>query len=84
MFRFIEKNKAKCLLCGSIVLSPNDAPSQQRSCDCGKLTISGGATHLLRTGVAGKTYEELSVLNVSPDTCPEIREDIQDAPPDQK
>jgi hypothetical protein len=83
MFRFIKLNKARCLRCNSIVISRQETTSMDCHCDCGNLVISGGTTHLIRTGVLGKDYEELSVININQENCPEIKEDTQDPPPFQ-
>jgi len=81
MFRFIKTNKAKCLKCKSVVLSPADNPALECHCDCGNLCISGGTTHLVRSGTAGRDYEELSIISIDSGNCPEIKEDTQPAPP---
>jgi hypothetical protein len=63
MFRLFKINKAKCLYCDDILTSPSDKASQAITCSCGHLTISGGATALVRNGFANKDYKEMSLLN---------------------
>lgn len=82
MFRFVKVNKAKCLHCGDILISQAEAPSEKVSCSCGRLNISGGATSMLRSGILGKDYQEMSQLNFDRE-CPAVKEDVQDPPPDQ-
>jgi hypothetical protein len=57
----IQKNKAKCLHCGDIVISSPD--KKVDTCSCGKLTVKGGHSFIMRTGRRGIDYEELSFLN---------------------
>lgn len=84
MFRFIKLNKAKCLACGEILLSPLDRPAEEQVCGCGNLKMSGGSTHLVRNGYNGKTFQELSEINIDDRSCPNIKEDTQDPPPQMK
>lgn len=79
MLRFIKLNKARCNRCSETLISKPEAPSVKHTCGCGKLTMSGGATHLLRTGEPGQDYIELSVFDF--DGCPDIKEDVQTLPP---
>lgn len=83
MFRFIKINKAKCLYCNDIVISPLDSPSKICLCICKKLKISGGSTSLIRSGIQNKDYQELSNINFEGE-CPSVNEDVQDPPPEQE
>ena len=83
MFRFVKLNKAKCLKCGDIIVSPQENASANITCSCGHLVISGGATALVRKGEQGTDFEEMSKL-VFDGECPAVREDIQDPPPEQE
>lgn len=60
-YNIIQKNKAKCLHCGDIVLSTPE--KKVETCSCGKLTVKGGHSFIMRTGKRGIDYEELSFLN---------------------
>lgn len=55
----LEKNKAKCLHCGDILVSEDDFVE----CSCGRLRIGCGKALQFRTGVEGKDYKEMSVYN---------------------
>lgn len=82
-FRFIKVNKAKCRHCGDILISNTEdrkLASEQHTCSCGKLSMYGGGTSLVRTGIQGVDYDEMSVMNF--DDCPAVKEDVQN-PPDQ-
>lgn len=81
MLRFVKLNKAKCLHCGDIVISNPETPSLEEKCQCNKLIISGGSTHMIRNGKQGVDYQEMSQLSF--DDCPNIKEDTQDPPPHQ-
>lgn len=76
MFRFIKVNKAKCLNCGDILISKPESAGKEVTCDCGGLTISGGATHAHRRG---KNYKDLCELDFS--GCPEVSTEIPMPPP---
>lgn len=82
MFRFITVNKARCLKCNDVVVSNSDTAGTMESCSCGSLKISGGSTALVRNGIPGKDYEELSKMNFDGE-CPPVNEDTQDPPPEQ-
>ena len=82
MFRFVKVNKAKCLHCGDMLISESDKPSEVVTCGCGRLRISGGSTSMLRSGILGRDYKEMSQLNFDKE-CPAVKEDVQDPPPDQ-
>lgn len=83
MFRFVKQNKAKCLRCQDILISSPEEAGKDVTCSCGCLTISGGATALVRNGKQGRDYEELSTLNFNGE-CPKINEDTDDPPPEQE
>ena len=72
MFRFIKLNKAKCLRCNTVVISHEHSPSVVEVCDCGSLKISGGRTHMIRSGTAGRDYEELTIIEIDETNCPQI------------
>jgi hypothetical protein len=57
----IQKNKAKCLHCGDILISSPD--KKVETCSCGKVTVKGGHSFIMRVGKRGVDYEELSILN---------------------
>jgi len=78
MFRFIKLNKAKCLRCNSIVISQEHRPSDVEVCDCGSLKISGGRTHLIRNGTAGRDYEELTIIEINDQNCPDVNAETVD------
>ncbi len=59
-YNIIQKNKAKCLHCGDIVLSTPEKKIE--TCSCGKLTVKGGHSFIMRNGKRGVDYEELSVM----------------------
>jgi hypothetical protein len=59
-YNIIRKNKAKCLHCHDILISTPE--NKVKTCSCGILTISGGHSHIIRSGKRNKDYEELSVL----------------------
>ena len=65
--KFIKLNKAKCLLCNDILISPKDKADKMITCRCGNLTISGGSTHTYRKG---KNYQDMCILDFS--DCPEV------------
>jgi hypothetical protein len=73
-YEFIQSNKAKCLHCNDILIS--EETEIELKCTCGKLTISGGQSFLLRSGVQGKDYQEMS--DMSFDKCPGVNEDVQE------
>lgn len=79
MFRFIKSNKAKCKYCREVLISKHETLSEKITCGCGRLVMSGGCSHLLRTGEPGQDFEELSVFDF--DGCPEIKEEVQVLPP---
>jgi hypothetical protein len=60
-YNIIQKNKAKCLHCGDVIMSTPD--KKVETCSCGKLTVKGGHSYILRTGKRGVDYEEMSFLN---------------------
>src|SRR4051812_40758495 len=76
-YRFIKLNKAKCLLCNDILISPKESPGKLIVCRCGSLTISGGSTHTYRKG---KNYQDMCILDFS--DCPEVNTDTPIPPPD--
>jgi hypothetical protein len=75
-FRFIKLNRAKCLTCGDVLTSRKESASLDVTCSCGGLTISGGATHAIRTG---KNYKDMCILDFS--DCPEVATDVPVPPP---
>jgi hypothetical protein len=75
-FRFIKLNRAKCLTCGDTLISKSESASTPITCSCGGLTISGGATHSIRTG---KNYKDMCILDFS--DCPEVSIDTPIPPP---
>jgi hypothetical protein len=80
-YRFIKLNKARCLVCKDILISPPDKPEKLITCNCGGLTISGGATSLVRTAKKG-TYENLSQWDFT--GCPEVNTNTPMPPPGSK
>ena len=83
-FRFIKVNKAKCRHCSDVLVSNTEKrklAAEEHTCSCGKLTISGGGTALVRTGRQGIDYDEMSIMNF--DDCPAVLEGVQDPPPEQ-
>ena len=83
MFRFVKVNKARCLKCDDVLISPQDEAGKEVVCSCGSLKISGGATALVRNGSQGSDFEELSTL-VFDGECPAVNEEVQDPPPEQE
>jgi hypothetical protein len=75
-YRFIKLNKAKCLTCGDVLISKPETPAKEVSCNCGGLTIAGGATHTVRRGT---NYKDMCVLDFS--SCPDVSTSIPDVPP---
>jgi len=59
----IQKNKAKCLHCGDVLISSPD--KKVETCSCGKLTVKGGHSFIMRTGKRGVDYEEMSLFDYS-------------------
>jgi hypothetical protein len=80
-YRFIKLNKAKCLVCNDILISPPNKPEKLITCNCGNLTIYGGATSLGRTGKKG-TYENMSQWDFT--GCPAVNTDTPIPPPGSK
>jgi hypothetical protein len=76
-FKFIKLNRAKCLLCNDVLISPADKADKLVVCRCGNLTISGGSTHSYRKG---KNFQDMCVLDFS--ECPEVSTDTPIPPPD--
>jgi len=73
----IRINKAQCKHCGDILISTDE--DKKETCTCGKLTVDGGTSFLLRSGDRGTDYKELSELNFS--DAPAVRGDsIHDTP----
>lgn len=68
----ITKNKAKCLRCGDVVISSPDKKAD--TCSCGKLTVKGGHSFIMRTGKRDIDYTEMSVFNY--ENLPESNEKI--------
>lgn len=75
-FRFIKVNKAKCLTCGEILHSKPEEAGKEITCNCGGLTIAGGATHAYRKGT---NYKDMCILDFS--DCPEVATEIPMPPP---
>lgn len=65
--KFIKLNRAKCLVCNDIIISPKDKADKNIVCRCGNLTIAGGSTHSYRKG---KNYEDMCILDFS--ECPDV------------
>jgi hypothetical protein len=78
MYRFIKVNKAKCLECSDILISPPDKADKLITCRCGNLTISGGSTHKYRKG---KNYQEMCVLNFENEAPSTVKTDTPIPPP---
>lgn len=77
-YKFIKLNRAKCLLCEDILISPKEKPDKMVTCRCGELTISGGSTHTYRKGKINE-YKEMCVLDFS--DCPEVNTETPIPPP---
>jgi hypothetical protein len=73
----VKLNKAKCLICGDILISKES--NKLVSCTCGALTIAGGNHFLERRGT--NQYKELSDMADLTDINP--NENIGSAPPKQ-
>ena len=78
-YRFIKLNRAKCLLCNDILVSPADKADKLITCNCGNLTISGGSTHLYRKG---KNFENMCIIDFT--GFPEVKSDTAIPPPGSK
>jgi len=72
----VKLNKAKCLLCGDILISKE--PNKQETCSCGSLSISGGKYFLSRKG---EKFREMSQMIDLTELNP--NENIGTAPPKQ-
>ena len=70
-YNIIQKNKAKCLHCGDIVISSPEKKTE--TCSCGKLTVKGGTSFIMRTGKRDVDYKEMSTFNY--DAMPEVNEE---------
>jgi hypothetical protein len=57
----IKKNKAKCLHCGDVVSSTPE--EKVNTCSCGKLTVKGGLSFVMRNGKRDVDYKEMSVMD---------------------
>lgn len=58
----IIENKAKCKLCGDVVVSKDE--SLYVHCSCGALGVSGGSSSIMRLGHHNH-FKELSVKDYS-------------------
>lgn len=67
----IKINKAQCKHCGDILISTDE--DKKETCTCGKVTVDGGSSFLVRTGERGTDYKELSELNFG--DAPNVKED---------
>jgi hypothetical protein len=72
----LKLNKAKCLVCGDILISKES--NKLEVCSCGELSIGGGLYFLERRGTK---FKELSQMIDISDMNP--NENIGSAPPKQ-
>lgn len=56
----IFENKAKCLECGSVIISKNR--HDYVICNCGNLSVDGGSWYLKRGFKKEDSYEEQSIM----------------------
>ena len=55
----VFENKAKCKLCGDIIISQNR--HHNCTCSCGNLSVDGGSWYCKRSFYAEDSYIEMSV-----------------------
>ena len=77
---FIKINKIKCLHCGDILLSPSDEPEEVQKCSCGKCSCLGGSSTLMRKGIEGIDFKELSEYDLG-DYKGKVANEVADPPP---
>jgi hypothetical protein len=74
----VKLNKAKCLICGDVLISKD--VNKLETCSCGQFSISGGKHFIMRKGLEGKYREMSQMIDIS-DLNP--NENIGSAPPKQ-